>query len=74
MTWWQQVKHFITLHPTKNENGDIVEVERGEALIYILSIVWILLSNICPPAHFVNGWATFFIALVMIGGITILLH
>lgn len=27
MTWWQQIEQSITLHPTKDENGIIIDVE-----------------------------------------------
>ena len=74
MTWWQQILSSVTLHPTKNAEGLIVEVSSAEALIYIVTIAWKVLSNVCPPAHFANGWACLFISLVMIGGLTVLLH
>lgn len=74
MTWWQQVKLSVTLHPTKNSKGQIVDVSVSEALMYVLSIAWKVLSNVCPPAHFANGWACLLISLLSIGGLTILLH
>lgn len=74
MTWWQQLKLSVTLHPIKNEKGQIVDVSVFESQMYIQSIAWKVLSNVCPPAHFANGWACLLISLLSIGGLTILLH
>jgi hypothetical protein len=71
-TWRQQIIASMTLHPTKNSEGRIVDVSSGEAFFYFLTLGWRLASNICPPAHFAAGWPCFFLALVMIGFVTYL--
>ena len=55
------------LHPTKNEDGDIVDVEPLDAMVHFICIGWKLLFAIVPPPHMWNGWACFLGALTMIG-------
>jgi solute carrier family 8 (sodium/calcium exchanger) len=55
------------LHPSKNEDGDIVDVEPMEAFIHFACIGWKLLFAIVPPPHYAGGWACFGGALSMIG-------
>jgi len=55
------------LHPTKNEDGDIVDVEPMDAFIHFACIGWKLLFAVVPPPHYCGGWACFIGALSMIG-------
>lgn len=59
------------LHPTKNENGEIEQVSGGDAAMHFLSVGWKVLFSLVPPAHMMGGWACFFVALTMIGGIVV---
>lgn len=55
-------------HPTKNEEGDIEDVEGMTAFIHFASIFWKLLYfSTCPPPHYMGGWACFLLSLSMIG-------
>jgi len=55
-------------HPTKNEEGDIEDVEPMAAFIHFAAIFWKLIYFItCPPAHYGGGWPCFVCALSMIG-------
>jgi Ca2+/Na+ antiporter len=38
--------------------------------MYVISLPWKLLFAIVPPTTFANGWATFWVALALIGGVT----
>jgi solute carrier family 8 (sodium/calcium exchanger) len=55
-------------HPTKNEDGDIEDVEAMTAFIHFASIFWKLVYFMtCPPPHYLGGWACFICSLTMIG-------
>lgn len=55
-------------HPTKNEDGDIEDVEAFTAFIHFASIFWKLLYfSVCPPPHYWGGWACFLLSLTCIG-------
>ena len=58
------------LHPTKNEDGEIVDFEVMDGAVHFICIGWKLLFSIVPPAHYAHGWATFFASLAMIGFVT----
>jgi len=55
------------LHPTKNEDGDIQDVEAMDAFIHFATIGWKLIFAMVPPPHYCGGWACFVIALAFIG-------
>jgi len=58
------------LHPTKNEEGDIVDIDTVDGFIHLILIGWKLLFALVPPPHYAKGKACFFIALAMIGMVT----
>ena len=58
------------LHPTKNEEGDIVDIDTVDGFIHLILIGWKLIFAICPPAHKGGGVYCFFVALAMIGAVT----
>jgi solute carrier family 8 (sodium/calcium exchanger) len=58
------------LHPTKNEDGEIVDFEFMEGTIHFICIGWKLFFSLVPPAHYANGWACFYCSLAMIGVVT----
>jgi len=56
------------LHPTKNEDGDIDDVDAMDAFIHFASIFWkLLFFTVVPPPHYASGWACFGFSLTMIG-------
>ena len=68
ITWKGQIINACMCHPTKNEDGDIEDVEPMAAFIHFASIFWKLLYfTTCPPPHYWGGWACFFCSLTMIG-------
>jgi hypothetical protein len=68
ITWTGQIINACMCHPTKNEDGDIEDVEPFEAFIHFSSIFWKLLYfTLCPPPHYWGGWACFICSLIMIG-------
>jgi len=66
-TWSGQFITACMCHPTKNEDGDIVDVEPMDAFIHFACIGWKLLFAMVPPPHYLGGWACFCGALSMIG-------
>ena len=58
------------LHPTKNEDGDIEDIEPLDGVLHFLCIGWKLLFSMVPPPHYAGGWATFMVSLVFIGLLT----
>ena len=58
------------LHPTKNEDGDIVDIDFTEGALHIAYIFWKLAFAIVPPAHYGNGYPCFALSLFMIGVVT----
>ena len=69
-TWGSQFITACTLHPTKNEDGEIEDVTFMEGLLHFICIGWKLAFSLIPPPHYAGGWACFFLALVMIGAVT----
>lgn len=68
ITWRGQIINACMCHPTKNEEGDIEDVEAMTAFIHFASIFWKLLYfATCPPPHYWGGWACFICSLTMIG-------
>jgi len=69
-TWGSQFIKACMLHPTKNEEGDIEDIEPMDGLMHFLCIGWKLLFSLVPPPHYFGGWACFVISLVFIGVLT----
>lgn len=68
ITWKGQIINACMCHPTKNEDGDIEDVEAMTAFIHFASIFWKLVYfATCPPPHYMGGWACFICSLSMIG-------
>ena len=70
ITWGTQFKQACMLHPSKNEDGDIVDIEFVDGFLHLSCIGWKLLFALVPPPHMCNGYACFFCALGMIGTVT----
>lgn len=58
------------LHPSKNEDGEITDIEGMDAFFHFICIGWKLLFAFVPPPHYFGGWATFVISLCFIGALT----
>jgi solute carrier family 8 (sodium/calcium exchanger) len=70
MSWAKQFTNACMLHPTKNEDGDIEDIEPFDAFLHFVTIGWKLFFSLVPPAHIGGGWPCFIISLVMIGLVT----
>lgn len=58
------------LHPIKDEEGQIADIEGMDAFYHLVTIGWKLFFAIVPPPHMAGGWACFFGALMVIGIVT----
>ena len=58
------------LYPTKNEEGEIEDIDFSDAFLHFATIGWKLLFAFIPPPHILGGWACFIISLVFIGCVT----
>ena len=70
ITWSQQFINACMLHPTKNEDGEIVDFEPMDGAIHFICIGWKLIFSLVPPPHYANGWAAFVASIAMIGVVT----
>ena len=62
----------VTLHPSKNEDGEIEDVSTMEATLHFFSIGWKVLFALCPPPHWGKGKPCFVAAITFIGGLTVM--
>lgn len=69
-TWHSQFVTACMLHPTKNEDGDIIDISAMDGVMHFITIGWKLFFAFVPPPHIAGGWACFFGALAMIGIVT----
>jgi len=58
------------LHPTKNEEGDIVDIDTMDGFLHLAFIGWKLAFAVIPPPHYCKGYACFIVALALIGVVT----
>lgn len=58
------------LHPVKDEEGEINDIEGVDAFYHLVTIGWKLFFAIVPPPHHFGGWACFSCALGVIGIVT----
>lgn len=58
------------LSPQVDEDGNVIEITYGEAILHFFSIGWKGLFSVIPPARWCKGWISFFVSLVFIGAIT----
>lgn len=70
LTWGQQIKKSVMLHPVVNDEGEIEEVTTQDAVMHFISVFWKLVFSIVPPPHYGGGWPCFFASLVGIGIVT----
>ena len=71
ITWADQFKNACQLGPTIDQDDLIVEdVGGASALWHFLAIFWKVFGALVPPADYWGGWASFIVALALIGVIT----
>jgi solute carrier family 8 (sodium/calcium exchanger) len=69
-TFRTQFIQACMLHPTKNEDGDIEDIEFVDAFLHFATIGWKLLFAFIPPPHMLGGWGCFVVSLGFIGFVT----
>lgn len=73
-TWGQQFKNAVCLGPAIDvdaKGDDLDDVTGYECFIHFWSMGWKLLFAVVPPRTMCNGWAAFFVSLLMIGVVTL---
>ena len=70
ITWGQQFLNATTLHPSKNDDGEIEDISGSDAILHFFSIGWKVLFALCPPPHWGRGKPCFVAAIVFIGALT----
>lgn len=60
------------LHATIDEDGNIEDVETGDAIFHFISVFWKVVFSLNPPCHYGGGWPSFFGALFWIGVVTLI--
>jgi len=71
LTWTEQMKKAVMLHPIKDDDGNIEEVSNGDAIFHFISVFWKVLFSLCPPPHYGGGFPCFMVALFFIGATTL---
>lgn len=71
-TWGQQFKNAVCLGPALDAEGDDLDDITGfECFCHFFGMGWNLIFSIVPPRTYCNGWAAFFVSLIMIGVVTL---
>jgi solute carrier family 8 (sodium/calcium exchanger) len=69
-TWGSQFIKACMLHPAKDEEGEIQDIDPVDGFLHLVCIGWKLIFALVPPPQYLGGWACFVMALVMIGLVT----
>lgn len=69
-TYTSQFIQACMLHPTKNEEGEIEDIDFVDAFLHFATIGWKLLFALIPPPHMAGGWGCFIVSLAFIGFVT----
>lgn len=65
--WGDQFIDACKLHPEKDDDDELQEVEAWDAFSHFLNIGWKVFYSFVPPAYYCGGWPCFVISLVFIG-------
>jgi Ca2+/Na+ antiporter len=68
--WSQQFINACMLHPSKDDEGEISDIEGADAFMHLATIGWKLFFSLVPPPHIAGGWLCFSVALAFIGIVT----
>ncbi|EKX51107.1 hypothetical protein GUITHDRAFT_103027 [Guillardia theta CCMP2712] len=70
ITWTQQFKQALSV----NGGQDMADASATGLVLHYISITWKLVAAFIPPPSIWDGWATFCVALGMIGVVTTLIN
>jgi len=71
LTWGQQMKKSVMLHPSKDDDGNIDDVSNGDAILHFISSFWKVIYSLTPPAHYGGGYPAFVVSILFIGATTL---
>jgi len=66
------MKRSVMLHPEKDDDGMIQDVSGGDAIFHFISVFWKVIFSLVPPPHYGGGFPAFVVALMFIGGCTLI--
>eukprot|EP00287_Rhodomonas_sp_CCMP768_P007197 CAMPEP_0196732960 /NCGR_PEP_ID=MMETSP1091-20130531/12198_1 /TAXON_ID=302021 /ORGANISM="Rhodomonas sp., Strain CCMP768" /LENGTH=888 /DNA_ID=CAMNT_0042076295 /DNA_START=301 /DNA_END=2967 /DNA_ORIENTATION=+ len=69
-TWADQFRQALSV----SGGEDVEEASAGELVMHYLSITWKLVAAFVPPPHYLGGWACFWVALSLIGVVTMFIN
>ncbi|KAF4731511.1 Sodium/calcium exchanger 2, partial [Perkinsus olseni] len=65
--WREQFSEALWVNGSREEQG---EASVFEWIMHIITFPWKLVFALCPPLEYADGWLTFVVSLLMIGGVT----
>ncbi|KAF4669462.1 Sodium/calcium exchanger 2 [Perkinsus chesapeaki] len=65
--WQEQFSEAIWVNGSKEEQA---EASVSEWMMHIITVPWKVVFALCPPLEYMDGWLTFWVSLIMIGGVT----
>lgn len=72
-SWGRQFKNAIMLSPQIDDDNLIInDVTPYEAAVHFCTITWKVIFATIPPVKWGHGWPAFFVALSLIGFITLI--
>ncbi|EKX46956.1 hypothetical protein GUITHDRAFT_41650, partial [Guillardia theta CCMP2712] len=69
LTWSMQFRQALTVNGGEN----LEDTTNTELTVHYITFIWKFFAAFIPPPQYWNGWATFIVALVMIGLVTTLI-
>eukprot|EP00286_Rhodomonas_abbreviata_P028535 CAMPEP_0181299782 /NCGR_PEP_ID=MMETSP1101-20121128/6535_1 /TAXON_ID=46948 /ORGANISM="Rhodomonas abbreviata, Strain Caron Lab Isolate" /LENGTH=878 /DNA_ID=CAMNT_0023404965 /DNA_START=315 /DNA_END=2948 /DNA_ORIENTATION=+ len=69
-SWADQFRQALSV----GGGEDVEEASVIELLMHYISITWKLLAAFVPPPHYLGGWACFWVALALIGVVTMFIN
>jgi Ca2+/Na+ antiporter len=72
-TWADQFADALKCHAEEDDDGNVLPISKSTYLVHYLALPWKLLFCLIPPVDVNGGWACFYIALMMTGGVTIII-
>mmetsp|Transcript_66638 Transcript_66638/g.104157 ORF Transcript_66638/g.104157 Transcript_66638/m.104157 type:complete len:986 (+) Transcript_66638:60-3017(+) len=65
-----KMQWVAALRPNGGDEDELKEASAFDWVFHLVSLPWKLIFALVPPPVYCQGWACFFVALIMIGGVT----
>jgi solute carrier family 8 (sodium/calcium exchanger) len=70
-SWGNQISDAFTIFGEEDDNGKQLPHSASTIIMHYMSLPWKVIFSVIPPVTIGGGWPCFFIALGMIGGVTV---